>query len=150
MLPESGILDGHKGVDQILRKFFIRSLNPVGIASYQSIRYFPFTVIDGGKISAGGKAVRVKIGSIVQNSLKHARAETDACDSDKNNQKKAGFKYRQKHTVGIFLFSGTGCLYLLFRFFSAIIHRKPPLNYNYSKTSLINKYYCHEVFFTLL
>ena len=92
MLPETGIFNSHKGIDQILRQLVIGSLNTVGIGSDQSIGYLPVGVIDSGKIAAWRKAVRIEIRRAVDNAFKHSDSGADSRDGHKEKQDKNRFK----------------------------------------------------------
>ena len=86
MLPEAGVLNRDKRVDQILREFLIGRLDPVGIASHQGVRHFAGAVVDGGKIAAGSKAVRIKARRTVKNPPEHPDPHADSCHGDEQEQ----------------------------------------------------------------
>ncbi|CDD40788.1 unknown [Clostridium sp. CAG:299] len=134
VLPEAGILNSHKGVDQILRKFFVGSLDAVGVRAHQSVRYIALTVVNRGKITAGSKALGIKIRGCVNDALKHSDSGAEASHKDKQAQHKSRLKKRKKEPIRIFLFAGTSGRNLPSGFFSAIIHTRPPLAYHYSKS----------------
>ena len=53
MCPEAGILNGHKGIDQIFRKLIISDQAAVGSFTDQRLDFISFGVIDGGGQSFG-------------------------------------------------------------------------------------------------
>ena len=106
MLPEAGVLDGHKGVYQILGKLIVGGGLTVGAAGYQRIGEIALAVVDGGGEAAGLDVHQVDLGRIVQNPLYHAEADAGPCDDTEQKQHKYSPEDGEKQPGGVFGFSG--------------------------------------------
>ena len=95
MAPETGILYGNEGVDQILGKLVIGGLLPVGACHNQGIRKVACTVINSGGISHGNNAFHINVRGAVDNSHKHADAGAQCHQNRKQTEDKTGFKNGQ-------------------------------------------------------
>ena len=89
MGPETGILNGYKGIDQILGQFLIGSRFTVGTAGYNCVGEIAAYVINGS-----GKAIRLDVHKVygrgaVDNPLYHAETDGSACDGQKRNNTKS-------------------------------------------------------------
>ena len=86
MGPETGILNGYKGIDQILGQFLIGSRFTVGTAGYNCVGEIAAYVINGS-----GKAIRLDVHKV------YGRGAVDnplysACDGQKKKQYKKSLK----------------------------------------------------------
>ena len=90
--PETGVLNSHKGVDQILGKLLIGGGLAVGAAGDQGIGQIAVRVID-----SGCKTVRLNVhdvhrGGIVNDSFNHTETYGCTCYSQKQKQHKKSLK----------------------------------------------------------
>ena len=93
MLPKPPVLHGHKGVDQILRKFLKLHFLPVGSAHHQRLRKIPLAVIDPGGEAGRLNAGQTDLRRVVDDPLHDPKAHKNA---DQNRDQTADQKRRKE------------------------------------------------------
>ena len=75
MGPETGILNGYKGIDQALGQLFVCGLQTVGSGLHQSLRQIALAVINHGRVPAGFNACHVDLRRSVDDPFKDTVAQ---------------------------------------------------------------------------